>query len=399
MEKIVSDLLDSLFAPETVAKLLFPTTLIAIALLALIAYAVCRRLLMPLVLTLTKRTHTNWDDDILTPKVLSATSQLAPALLFSAILPKTFTDGSSLQIWITKVTELYILVAIINLLNKVLQAFFDALDKRNSGKVHTLRGVLQMIKLFFIIVGVIIGISILIGKSPLAIIAALGASAAVLMLIFQDTILGLVAGVQLTVNEMLKKGDWIIVPKANANGEVIEISLTTVKVQNWDNSVTTVPPYTLIKESFQNFSPMQDSGGRRICRSIFIDFNSIRFLSKEEIATLREDGYLNGSDNTVNDEKTSNVELFSSHIEHYLSQNPNVNTSMMVMVRQLQPTPQGLPLELYFFSSDTRWKNYEHIQARVFDYVYAVVREFHLTIYQAPSGSDIKQISAKGVLN
>ncbi len=397
MEKIISDILNSLFAPEVVNKLLFPTTLLAIFVLALIAYVVCRRLIMPLILNLTKRTHTDWDDDLLTQKVLSAGSQLAPALLFSAILPKTFTDGSSLQTWITKATELYILIAIINLLNQVLQAFFDALDKRNSGKVHTLRGVLQMLKLFFIIIGVIIGISILIGKSPLAIIAALGASAAVLMLIFQDTILGLVAGVQLTVNEMLKKGDWIVVPKANANGEVIEISLTTVKVRNWDNSVTTVPPYTLIKESFQNFSPMQDSGGRRISRSIYIDFNSIRFLSDQEITELRDKQYLTGIVFNENDVKTANIELLSRHLEYYLSHNSDVNKEMMVMVRQLQPTPQGLPLELYFFSSDTQWKNYEHIQSRIFDYVYAVVKDFHLSIYQAPSGNDFKHLTPADV--
>ncbi|MBD5214842.1 MAG: mechanosensitive ion channel, partial [Bacteroidales bacterium] len=298
--------------------------------------------------------------------------------------------------WITKATELYILVAIINLLNQVLQAFFDALDKRNSGKVHTLRGVLQMIKLFFIIIGVIIGISILIGKNPLTIIAALGASAAVLMLIFQDTILGLVAGVQLTVNEMLKKGDWIVVSKANANGEVIEISLTTVKVRNWDNSVTTVPPYTLIKESFQNFSPMQESGGRRISRSIYLDFDSIRFLTDAEINDLKDRQFLTGI-NLESHTRVSNITLLSQHLEYYLTHHNDVNKEMMIMVRQLQPTPQGLPLELYFFSADTQWKNYEHLQARIFDYVYAVVKEFHLSIYQAPSGKDIKHLNVGNV--
>ncbi|MDE6801610.1 MAG: mechanosensitive ion channel family protein [Muribaculaceae bacterium] len=396
MERAVTDILNSLFSPTISEKVLFPVTLITIFVLAVIAYVACRRLVIPLILTITKRTNTEWDDDLLTKKVLSAGSQLAPALLFSAILPKTFTDGSTLQIWITKATELYILVAIINLLNQVLQAFFDALDKRNSGKVHTLRGVLQMIKLFFIIIGVIIGISILIGKNPLTIIAALGASAAVLMLIFQDTILGLVAGVQLTVNEMLKKGDWIVVSKANANGEVIEISLTTVKVRNWDNSVTTVPPYTLIKESFQNFSPMQESGGRRISRSIYLDFDSIRFLTDAEINDLKDRQFLTGI-NLESHTRVSNITLLSQHLEYCLTHHNDVNKEMMIMVRQLQPTPQGLPLELYFFSADTQWKNYEHLQARIFDYVYAVVKEFHLSIYQAPSGKDIKHLNVGNV--
>lgn len=397
MDIIISNFLNSIFSPEIASKLAFPTELLAIAILAVFAYVICRRVIMPLVIKLTQRTKTNWDDDLLTEKVLVAASQLAPALLVSAILPNTFIDGSSWQIWIKKCTELYILVAIVHLLNTVLQDFFDALDKRNAGKIHTLRGVLQMIKLFFIIVGVIIGISILIGKSPLAIIAALGASAAVLMLIFQDTILGLVAGVQLTVNEMLKKGDWIIVPNANANGEVIEISLTTVKVRNWDNSVSTIPPYTLIRESFQNYKPMQESGGRRICRSIYIDFNSIRFLTKNEIDIINQNGYLSGIESEAYIEKVTNIELLSRHLEFFLSHNEEVNNTMMVMVRQLQPTPQGLPLELYFFTSDTQWKNYEHIQSRIFDYVYAIVKEFHLSIYQAPSGNDLKHLTHQNV--
>lgn len=397
MDKLLRRLLDSCM-PESIAdRMMTPCALLTIAVLAYLSYLILRRIVMPVVMQITKHTNTDWDDDLLNDRVLKAMSQLAPALLVAALLPDAFTNGSTLQEWITKGTELYILYAVVHLINTFLQAIFDALDKRNAGKIHTLRGVLQMIKLFFIIIGSIVAISILIGKSPIAIIAALGASAAVLMLIFQDTILGLVAGVQLTVNEMLKKGDWIVVPKANANGEVIEISLTTVKIRNWDNSVTTVPPYTLIKESFQNFKPMQDGGGRRVSRSIYVDMNTVRFLSQDEMQTLRDKGFLNGID-TDTTLPCVNLELLSKHLEHYLAQNPNVRTDMIYMVRQLQPTPQGLPLELYFFANDTQWKPFEHIQAGIFDYVYATIREFHLAIYQAPAGNDLKQIGAASVL-
>lgn len=398
MEQIINQFLNSFLPESTVRSLLSPCTFLAIAIMAWFVYVLCRRLLMPLVVAITRRTSTDWDDDLLNKKVLRAFSQLAPALLVAALLPDTFTNGSSSQNWIIKGTELYILWAVIHLINTFLQSLFDALDRRNSGKINTLRGVLQMVKLFFIIIGVIVGISILIGKSPIAIIAALGASAAVLMLIFQDTILGLVAGVQLTVNEMLKKGDWIVVPKANANGEVIEISLTTVKIQNWDMSVTTIPPYTLIKESFQNYNPMQEGGGRRVCRSIYVDFSTVRFLSPKELNELDDKGFLKGLH--IDSERPQvNLEILSRHLEQYLSENVHVNNDMLIMVRQLQPTPQGLPLELYFFTNDTRWKNYEHIQASIFDYVYATIREFNLSIYQAPAGNDFKQISKTDVLN
>ncbi|MDE6085041.1 MAG: mechanosensitive ion channel family protein, partial [Muribaculaceae bacterium] len=317
-----------------------------------------------------------------------------PALLVSALLPDAFDPGTKIQTWLEKATDFYILWALIHLANTFLQSVFDALDKRGKYKIHTMKGVLQMLKLFFIIIGVIIGISILFGKSPIAIITALGASAAVLMLIFQDSILGLVAGVQLTVNDMLKKGDWINVPKSNANGIVEDITLTTVKVRNWDNSVTTVPPYSLVKDSFMNYNPMITSGARRVSRFVYIDVNSIRFLDESEIEGLLKKNLIY-KDNVSQLTREVNLSAFSRHIEEYLMQSPHVHTKSIVMVRQLQPTPEGIPLELYFFTNETEWKKYEHIQSDIFNYVYACAREFHLSIFQAPSGKDLKQITGR----
>lgn len=398
MEQWILSLLESFLPANYVNSFYQPVMLLTIFILAVCVFWFCHRVISVFVRILTKRTETDWDDDLLNDRVLRAASQLAPALLVAYMLPNAFDEGSTTRIWLTKATDFYILWAFIHLINTFLQTLFDALDKRGRYRIHTMRGVLQMLKLFFIIIGVIIGISILFGKSPITILTALGASAAVLMLVFQDTILGLVAGIQLTVNDMLKKGDWIVVPKANANGEVEEISLTTVKVRNWDNSVTTVPPYTLIKDSFQNYDPMKQSGSRRVSRYIYIDVNSVRFLNESEIEQLVELKLVRPSDCKI-DSPAVNLSLLSTHLERYLQEHPDVRDDQLYMVRQLQPTTQGIPLELYFFTGTTEWKAYEHIQAKIFDYIYASIKAFGLNIYQAPAGTDFKQSDSHNVLS
>ncbi len=395
METILLDFLSSFLSEANARTALLPVSLVVIGLLAWISYLFCKSVLTVVVRFITSRTPSEWDDDLLNTRFLSAFSQLAPAIVIACLLPNAFDSQGKLYIWLTKLTEFYIVWAVVNLANKFLQNLYDAFDKRKKYKIHTLRGAFQIVKLLFICLGVIVGISILFDKSPLAILTALGASAAVLMLVFKDTILGLVAGVQLTANDMLKKGDWIVVDKAKANGEVIDVSLTTVKIRNWDNSVTTVPPYNLISDSFQNFKPMQQSGGRRVMRSIYIDFNTIRFCTPEQIDMLTKNGWIE-EDDIKEARHTVNIELLRKYLERYLMTNPNVATEMTCMVRQLQLTPQGLPLELYFFTNVTAWIKYEHIQASIFNHVYAVVAEFGLSIYQAPSGADVTSLSEKG---
>lgn len=388
MEQWILDILEQTLPDEQAQSFYTPAMLLVIFVLALLLFWFCHRVISMAVRIMTRKTQTDWDDDLLNDRVLSAVSHLAPALLVAYMLPDAFDEESKTRLWLSKATDFYILWAFIHLINSFLQSLFDALDKRDRYRIHTMRGVLQMLKLFFIIIGTIIGISILFGQSPIAILTALGASAAVLMLVFQDTILGLVAGIQLTVNDMLKKGDWIVVPKADANGVVEEVSLTTVKVRNWDNSVTTIPPYALIKDSFHNYDPMRQAGARRISRYINIDVNSIRFLETDEIEKLLN-AQLITTDDLNNNTPTVNLQLLSTHLERYLLNHPDVRTDLIFMVRQLQPTPQGIPLELYFYTSITEWKEYEHIQARIFDYIYASVNAFSLKIYQAPAGLDI----------
>lgn len=389
MYEIIHDFLSSFLSENMVQKAFAPVTLVTIAVLAYLAYIFCHSVVAMIVRIITNRTVSTWDNDLFNDRFLKAFSQLAPALLVAYLLPEAFREEGKVYVWLTKLTDFYIVWAFVNLANRFLQNLYDAFDKRKKYKIHTLRGVFQIFKLLFVCVGVIIGISILFNKSPLAILTAFGASAAVLMLVFKDTILGLVAGVQLTANDMLKKGDWIVVSKSGANGEVIDVSLTTVKVRNWDNSVTTVPPYTLISESFQNFKPMQQSGGRRVMRSVYIDLNSIKFCSQSQLSELKEKGFI--VDEDIEDARhTVNIELLRNYLERYLETNPNVETTMTHMVRQLQPTPQGLPLELYFFTNNTEWVTYEHIQSAIFNHVYAVISEFGLAMYQAPSGNDFK---------
>jgi miniconductance mechanosensitive channel len=246
-------------------------------------------------------------------------------------------------------------------------------------------------------IGAILIISILINKSPALLLTGLGASAAVLMLIFKDSILGLVAGVQLSANNMLKVGDWISLPQRKVDGEVEEVSLTTIKVRAWDKTLQTLPPYILISEPFDNWQAMRLSGGRRIKRSLNIDMTSIKFANEEFISKLRNNDICRSlvepiSTKSAENEMLTNLDLFMRGINDYLSKHPRVNKNMIVMVRQLQPTEWGLPIEIYCFSADVNWIPYENLQSEIISYVVAVAPHFDLRIYQAPSGLDIRKM-------
>lgn len=399
------------FSPEIADTWSVWITVAAIALIAWLSYIVCIRILVPIVNIITYKTETKWDDDLLNIKVLKALSQLTPAIIVARMLPGSFDESEAIYNWTVKLTQLYILWAATRLIIVFLRSLQNAIDNRYLLRRHNLEIVRQTVVLFVIIIGIIIGVSIIFNKNPIAILTGLGASAAVLMLVFRDTILGFVAGIQLTVNKMLGRGDWIIAPKAGANGEVEEVKLTTIKVRNWDNSIVTIPPYTLFTESFQNFNAMRQSGARRVSRSVYIDQTTIRFLTAEEIETLKkeglippENGYetpeghsLSGKDaGGSTNGKVVNLTLLRHYIEWYLENYPEVihpgngHSDLFLMARQLQPTPQGIPFELYFFTSRTKWVPFEHLQADVFDHLYAIIPRFHLAVYQSPSSSDFK---------
>ena len=295
--------------------------------------------------------------------------------------PLVFSSITGSAGWVHVATECYILWTIIFIGLVFVSNLFNALSNRERLKAYAIKGIFQMVKLVLIGIGVIMTISIIINKSPTSILMALGASAAILVIVFKDALLGLVASVQLTANDMLKKGDWIVMDSSGANGEVIDISLTTVKVRNWDNTVTTIPPYALISSSFQNYQPMRHSGGRRISRSILIDAASVRFCTPEEIADLQKEGWLD-SDTFDPEVKKINLQLLRCYLEKYISSREDIRKDMLTLVRQMDPTPTGLPLQLYCFCAYTDWKEYERVQSEVFDHVYAVVPKFGLRIYQ-----------------
>lgn len=375
-------------------KLIITLIMLAgIALCAVIGYYLTRIILAAFEHVI-KKSPTKWDDDLLTDKFNKALSQLTPALVVSWLLPRCFaTTEEGTVHWLDTLTSFYIIWAIVYIIAIFVDNLHNAMTKRKKLRPYAVKGIFQMVKLIAIGLGVIVAISLLAGKTPIAILTALGASAAVLMLVFKDTILGLVASVQLTANKMLHKGDWVIVPGHDANGEVIDLSLTTVKIKNWDNSVTTVPPYSLISESFRNYQPMKVADARRVSRSIFIDMNSVGFCDAKTIDRLVSNEFIESV--PENGVKQVNIGLFRNYVENWLSKRPEVRTDLLYMVRQMEPTPSGLPVDIYFYTTVTDWKAFEHLQSEVFDHIYATLPEFGLRIFQTPSGSDIANLLAK----
>lgn len=362
---------------------------LGILLLFYFSSLLCRKVIIPLVRLFTKKTRSNWDDILLSDRTLKDVCNLVPAIVIALIIPFVMNSGTIIYTFFTRVCWVYITGAGVKLTCSVLSSLYKISHQAERTKDHTLQGVFQMLKIVAICIGAIIIVSILLDKDPTKLLAGLGASAAVLMLVFKDSIMGLVAGVQLSANDMLRPGDWIEMPKYGADGVVIDVTLTTIKVQNWDNTITTIPPYNLVSDSFQNWRGMFDSGGRRIKRSLFIDMNSVKFCDKELIKQLSEEGLLVRE----NPEQEVNLTLFREWLEEWLQNHPKVNKEMIIMVRQLQPTPQGVPLELYFFFDGTAWVHYEHFQAEVFEYILALVHKFRLKVFQAPAGYDFKKVS------
>lgn len=343
-------------------------------------------LILHLVARMVEYTETDWDDDLINEKLLKSISQLTPAIVVAWMLPGCFEAHDTFASLLKILTSFYIIGVSVYAVCTFLDNLFEAFSRRPKLQPYAVTGIFQMLKLIIIGIGVIIAVSLLVGKSPVAILTALGASAAILMLVFKDTIMGLVASVQLSANKMVQRGDWIVVPKHNANGQVIDITLTTVKIKNWDNSITTVPPYSLVSDSFQNFQAMKEDGARRISRAVYIDINSVRYLSRAEIRELHADGLIHD----LPENPDINLTIFRNYLEGWIACRPEVRTDCIYMVRQLAPTPEGVPLELYFFLKVTEWKSYEHIQSDIFNHVYAVAPRFGLRIFQAPSGLDLR---------
>ncbi len=370
---------------------------------AIIAYLFARMIVLPVLKSFIKKTKTNLDDLLVERKLLSRAIHLLPAVVISVGLPTIFDGNTQTFDMISKALSLYYILIFISLFDALLNVILDIYNIRNRTHKVGITGIIQALKVIAIIISIILAISVLAGKSPAYFITGLGAFTAILMLIFKDPILGLVAGVQLSAMDLVRKGDWIEIPKHGADGSVVEISMTTVKVRNWDMTFTAIPAYELVSSSFKNWRGMFESGGRRIKRSIWFSMSSIHFLTDNEIEHLRkikilrpyidktlseiEEFNLSEFSNddmacSVNGRRLTNIGTFRAYCNAYLLNHAGINQNLTKMVRQLAPTELGLPLEIYAFTSDTAWVAYEGIQADIFDHLLAIAPEFGLVIYQ-----------------
>ena len=385
--------------------------LLIIILLALAVDYICRYILLGAFKKFAKKTTNQLDDLIIEKKIINKGMHIIPSILIFTMLPLAYpsTADKEILVLLQKLCQIYIITVSLLFINSLLNLGVELFHRNDKFKDKPLKGFVQIVQVILFSVGIILLISILINESPSTIFTGIGASAAILMLVFKDTILGFVAGIQLSANDMLRVDDWISMPKYGADGTVIEITLNTVKVKNFDNTISTIPPYALISESFQNWRGMRESPGRRIKRSINLDMNSVKFCTPEMLEKYRKisllSGYIddtenklqtynqtNQIDNTilVNGRRQTNLGVFRAYLQRYLESLPEVNKEMICMVRHLQPTEKGIPMELYFFSSIKDWVIYETIQADVFDHVLAVIPEFDLQIFQELSGSDVR---------
>jgi miniconductance mechanosensitive channel len=385
-------LLENGFSESLTRYIVDFSNLFIILFVMVIVYYVAKVIINRFLKRLIRKSASKWDDHLYEQRVFTRLAMLLPALVLQASLTATIADHPVALRFIELGLKLYmtsiVLLVIISFLNAVYRIYsdFEVADSK------PIKGYIQIVKMvIYVIFGISI-VSIIIGQSPITLLAGLGAMSAVLMLIFKDSILGFVAGVQLSSNKMLQIGDWITMPKYNTDGNVLDISLVTVKVRNFDNSVSFIPAYALVSDAFQNWRSMGEAGGRRMKRSLLLDIGTIRFPDERILENLRRlnipvDKWLE------QDKASANLGLFRNYLIGYLRNIPNLNQDASLMVRTLQPTENGLPLEIYAFYIPPTWSEFEDFQAQLFEHIYAILPQFGLKAFQRPSGRDV-QISA-----
>jgi miniconductance mechanosensitive channel len=399
------------------------TVIVSILLVARVAHFLTKKIAGYFIRKIVHKTKNEWDDILLKKKVFNGVAHLVPLIIvysscfFAApVLDRPLAEmpaGTISQLSadyyfslgpvLLKFARIYLIFNIVYILITLLNAGNDIYQLSPYAHHRPIKGYIQLLKILILFLAAIFIISLLIGKDPTVLIAGLGAMTAVLLLVFKDTILGFVASIQLSSNDMVKIGDWVELPDHGADGAVEDITLNTVKIRNWDNTITTVPTYRLISESFTNWKGMEESEGRRIKRSIFIDMYSVQFCTSElykrleKIDLIREyviekkkesERYQNNhpNDNPAGSFRPTNLGIFRKYMELYVRNNPNINLNLSFLVRQLQPTDKGIPIELYAFSKEKEWIGYETIQGEIFDHIMAVIPEFDLRIFQLPTG-------------
>jgi len=389
---------------------LLSSNIIAIAgilFISFLADVVTKKFLLKALKNYISKSTYKWDDILLEKKFFEQISHIVPVIVIHAFAPVFPVYQSIIQ----RLAFSLVIFIILLSADKLLDAVDIIYRNFEVSRSKPIKGYLQLIKIFAYIIGIIAIISVLIERSPWLLLSGIGAATAVLMLIFQNSILGFVASIQLAANHMVKIGDWIEIPAYGTSGNVIDMSLHTVKILNFDNTITTVPTHALISGSFKNWRGMQESGGRRIMRSVYIDMTSIKFCDEEMLSRFKKIQYMgeyldnklkeidsyNKTHNIdpstiVNGRHLTNIGVFRAYLMYYLANHPHVHKGMTKMVRQLQPTENGLPMEIYVFANDTNWVNYETIQSDIFDHILAVIPEFDLRIFQNPSGYDIRSL-------
>jgi miniconductance mechanosensitive channel len=392
--------------------LFFGISAVLMLLLSWLAFFIVRRVLLFSIIRMVRKTKSKMDDHLVHRKVFHRLAHLAPVVVIY-FLSGLFWGGH--PDWLAVFHDLvflYLLIVILLTFQALLRAFEDIYNTFPFAYDRPIKGYLQVIQLLAIIIGILVAVSIIFNVKVTAIIAGMGALAAVLMLIFRDSILGLVAGVQLSANRMVRVGDWISMPGHNADGTVQEISLNTVKVRNWDKTISTIPTYAMVSNSFVNWRGMEESGGRRIARSVFIDTHSVKFCTSEMLEQFKKIHHLKSyieerqkeieeynkqheidESLPVNGRRMTNLGIFRKYLENYLIKHPKINEKMTLIVRHLDPGEKGIPIQIYAFSREQEWAKFEAVQADIFDHILAIIPLFDLQIFQNPSGDDVKQLA------
>lgn len=387
----------------------------ALLLVAALAYSVTRRYLVRALHKIVTTSKFTWDDVLLQHRVLRRAAFLSPVLVLYFGVKLVPHIPNEIDAAIMRIILALLTLTILLLVSALLTAVNEIYAKYPISQTRPIKGYLQIVKIFIVVLGAVLVIALLLNRSPLYFLTGIGAMTAVLLLIFRDTILSFVASIQIASNDMVRIGDWIEMPKYGADGDVIDVALHTIKVQNFDKTITTIPTYKLIDDSFRNWRGMQESGGRRIKRSIHIDMTTVRFLEQDDIERFEKfvllgdyirtkkqelDAYNKektaGTDLVANARRLTNLGTFRAYLANYLHQHPDVYESgMTFLIRQLQPGPEGLPMELYVFTRTTNWVEYEGIQADIFDHILAIIPEFDLRVFQNPSGHDFGVIAGR----
>jgi len=383
---------------------------VGVLILAFIANFIAKKVVVSVVNLFVKQTRTTWDDALIESKVLNRLANIAPILVIYSF--KSMFDP------IEQLIDRFSTILLMFLGLIVFYSFLNAVNavykSHEMSKQRPIKGYIQVAKIVAAIVLFITALATLLGQNPLVMLSGFGAMTAIILLMFKDSILGLVASIQLTSNDMVRIGDWIEMPKYGADGDVIDITLNTVKVRNWDKTITTIPSYSLVSDSFKNWRGMQESGGRRIKRAVNIDMTSVKFCSdemlerfsgfdlikdylaerKNDVDQYNESNRVDQSE-LINGRRLTNVGTFRAYVVAYLRIHPKVHQSMTFLVRHLPPGENGLPIEIYVFSNDQEWANYESIQADIFDHILAAIPQFELRVFQYPTGSDLRSLSIK----